>query len=104
MVESMIQEVRSSDAMHAVEADQLGKLMNEVLTEERGVSEGCLTFREAKRRLVRSFEREFLAQALVRTRGNISKAARDVQIDRRSFHRLIKKHDINVERLLSSAA
>ncbi|HEY3445407.1 MAG TPA: sigma 54-interacting transcriptional regulator [Myxococcales bacterium] len=53
-----------------------------------------LPFKEAKERLVGSFERDYLAHLLERCGGNVSKAARHAGIDRVYLHRLLKKHGI----------
>ncbi|MGC4114026.1 MAG: sigma 54-dependent Fis family transcriptional regulator [Myxococcales bacterium] len=53
-----------------------------------------LPFKEAKERLVGSFERDYLVHLLERCGGNVSKAARHAGIDRVYLHRLLKKHGI----------
>jgi DNA-binding NtrC family response regulator len=55
---------------------------------------GAGGFREAKERLIASWEREYLAQLLRRTGGNVSRAARDGGLDRVYLHRLIKKYNL----------
>jgi DNA-binding NtrC family response regulator len=55
---------------------------------------GTAGFREAKERLIASWEREYLAQLLRRTGGNVSRAARDGGLDRVYLHRLIKKYNL----------
>ena len=49
-------------------------------------------FHEAKERLVRAWEQEYLAGLLRRTSGNVSEAARRAGIDRVHLYRLLKKH------------
>jgi DNA-binding NtrC family response regulator len=56
-------------------------------------SEG-VTFKDAKERWVASFERDYILQLLRRHGGNISHAARDADIDRKYFRKLMKKYDI----------
>jgi DNA-binding NtrC family response regulator len=53
-----------------------------------------VTFKDAKERWVASFEREYILQTLRRHGGNISHAARDADIDRKYFRKLMKKYDI----------
>jgi transcriptional regulator with PAS, ATPase and Fis domain len=53
-------------------------------------------FREAKERLIASWERNYLTRLLERTRGNITRAAREGGIDRAYLHRLLKKHGMSV--------
>jgi DNA-binding NtrC family response regulator len=43
------------------------------------------TFKDAKRRVVADFERDYVRRALARTNGNVSAAARDAGLDRKSF-------------------
>ena len=52
------------------------------------------TFKDAKERWVASFEREYIAELLRRNTGNISHAARESDIDRKYFRKLMKKYDI----------
>jgi two-component system NtrC family response regulator len=42
-------------------------------------------------------ERRLLLEALQRYRGNISQAAKAIQISRPAFHELLAKHDIRAE-------
>src|SRR5262249_3996274 len=60
---------------------------------EELLSEG-ITFKDAKERWVASFERDYILQMLRRHGGNISHAARDADIDRKYFRKLMKKYDI----------
>lgn len=52
-------------------------------------------FKEAKSALVDQFEREYLAQLLERNGGNISRAAREADIERAYLQRLIRKHGLS---------
>ena len=54
-----------------------------------------LSFREQKERWTDEFERRYLAWLLERSDGNISKAARDADMDRKYLHKLLKKHQID---------
>jgi DNA-binding NtrC family response regulator len=51
-----------------------------------------LPFKEAKDRLIESFEREYLEGLLARCSGNVSRAAREAGIDRVYLHRLLKRY------------
>lgn len=53
-------------------------------------------FHEAKDAAIEVFERAYLEQLLVRHEGNISHAAREAGIDRKTIHRLLKKHGLRV--------
>lgn len=55
-----------------------------------------LPFKDAKEKVVELFEREYLVDLLKRNELNISKAAREAQIDRKSISRLLKKHSIKL--------
>lgn len=45
----------------------------------------------------KQFEREYLKQILVQTKGNVTDAARRAGRNRSDFHKLIKKHQLNTE-------
>jgi DNA-binding NtrC family response regulator len=55
---------------------------------------GDVTFKDAKERWVSSFERDYIISLLKRHGGNISHAAREADIDRKYFRKLMKKYDI----------
>jgi two-component system NtrC family response regulator len=40
-------------------------------------------------------EREALVDALIKTKGNISQAARELGVSRPTFHSLLDKHHVN---------
>ncbi len=56
---------------------------------------GTVTFKDAKEQWVSSFERDYIISLLKRHGGNISHAARDADIDRKYFRKLMKKYDID---------
>ena len=51
-------------------------------------------FKDAKDQLIEAFERQYLIDLLDRHEGNVSKAARAADMDRKSISRLMKKHGI----------
>ncbi|MFH1469066.1 MAG: sigma 54-interacting transcriptional regulator [Pseudomonadota bacterium] len=53
-----------------------------------------LPFKDAKDKIIDAFERQYLVDLLERHEGNISRAARAADMDRKSIARLLKKHDI----------
>ena len=52
------------------------------------------SYRWNKERWTDEFEQQYLRWLLARTGGNISRAAREADMDRKYLHKLIKKHDI----------
>ena len=54
-----------------------------------------LPFKEAKGRLVETFEREYIEDLMRRHKMNLSSAAREAQIDRKHLRELIRKYDLN---------
>ncbi len=52
-------------------------------------------FHDAKDALIGRFEREYLAQVISRTQGNMSEAARQAGIDRTTLYRLMDKHELS---------
>jgi len=53
------------------------------------------TFKEAKEKWVSSFERDYIIALLKKNTGNISHAARESDIDRKYFRKLMKKYAID---------
>jgi DNA-binding NtrC family response regulator len=53
------------------------------------------TFKDAKERWVATFERDYISTTLRRNSNNISHAARDADIDRKYFRKLMRKYDID---------
>ncbi len=66
-------------------------------TPELGVAHSAmaeLPFKDAKDQIIEAFERQYLVDLIERHDGNISRAARAADMDRKSISRLLKKHDI----------
>jgi DNA-binding NtrC family response regulator len=57
------------------------------------------SLRIAKARMVQQFERSYLIEVLSACEGNVSHAARTAGKERRSFQRLIRKHNIDIKKL-----
>ncbi len=53
-----------------------------------------LTYKEARRRVLDDFEKEYLQALLVRTGGNVREAARVAQMDRKYLMKLLRDHDL----------
>lgn len=58
-----------------------------------------LPFKDAKERLVEDFEKRYIADVLKRFKGNISRSAEQIGIDRRSLHRLLAKYHLDAVQL-----
>jgi DNA-binding NtrC family response regulator len=54
-----------------------------------------LSFKDAKEQLLENFEREYIGQLLKRCEGNISRAARESGLHRKSIERLVKKYQLD---------
>jgi len=55
--------------------------------------DGKVTLKQAKDQL----ERQFIREALIKTRGNISRAARELGVSRATLYDLLEKHKIGKE-------
>jgi transcriptional regulator with GAF, ATPase, and Fis domain len=56
----------------------------------------ALSYRDSKEKWEREFEKRYLQWLMQRAQGNISRAARDADMDRKYLHKLLKKHAIVV--------
>ena len=54
-----------------------------------------LSFKDAKEQLLENFEREYISSVLRRCEGNISRAARESGLHRKSIERLVKKYQLD---------
>ena len=78
---------------------ELAQLPPRVLGKERPGALGFnehLSFHEAKEQMLTGFEREFVSQVLKRCEGNLSRAARESGMHRKSIERLVKKYQLDV--------
>lgn len=57
-----------------------------------------LGFKDAKEQWIASFEKQYLEELLKRNNFNISAAAKEAGIDRKSVQRLVRKYDLNAGR------
>ena len=53
------------------------------------------SFCEARRHVIATFEKQYVEELLRKHRGNVTKAAREAQKERRTFGRLVKKYNID---------
>ena len=63
-----------------------------------GVNVGAESFRKAKARAVKDFERVYIERMLLLYQGNITRAAQASDKNRRAFWQLIRKHQIDASR------
>jgi two-component system response regulator GlrR len=56
--------------------------------------DAMVSFQKAKQGLLEMFERDYLEDALLRSRGNIAEAARASGKARRAFFELMRKHGV----------
>jgi DNA-binding NtrC family response regulator len=61
-----------------------------------------LAFKDAKEQLLENFEREYITQLLRRSAGNISRAARESGLHRKSIERIIKKYGLDARAMKTS--
>lgn len=55
-----------------------------------------LPFHEAKKMYLKRFETKYLQELLQRNNGNITKAAQEAGVDRKTIHRLLKKYNLTL--------
>ena len=61
-----------------------------------GADDAFESFKSAKERWITLFERDYILTALKRSNYNISHAAREAQIDRKYFRKLMQKYEIEI--------
>ena len=67
------------------------------------VFDPTLTFREQKERAVELFEETYLNWLLQRSEGNISRAAREADMDRKYLHKLLRRSGIDAKQFTAAA-
>ena len=63
--------------------------------DRRRANHTFLDFNKAKSHAIENFEKNYLAEALTKANGNVTKAAKLVGKERRAFGKLLKKHGVN---------
>ncbi len=63
---------------------------------------GRLPYKEAKVQVLHRFHREYLAEILVRNKGNVTRAARDCGLERQALQQVMKRYRIKPRDFLSS--
>ena len=76
---------------------------SEILLSHPNDLSGRAPFKEAKATVVEQFEKSYIQGLLVAFQGNITKAARAANKNRRAFWQLIRKHHIDVQSFKTSA-
>ncbi|MGB7949908.1 MAG: hypothetical protein WCH75_19665, partial [Candidatus Binatia bacterium] len=59
------------------------------------------SLRDAKSRTILAFERGYLARLLAKYRGNVTHAAKAAGKERRTFQRLLRKHNLSRDSFIS---
>lgn len=62
---------------------------------ESFVSDGDLSYNEAKRKVVDDFNRSIITKSLLKYEGNVTRAAEELKLDRANFQRLMRKYRIS---------
>jgi len=92
-----------TQALQSTPSDVLG--VHDLFTEHNQRSNLIeSSLQQTKTQMIVSFERTFLEQLLQACQGNIAKAARITQKNRRALFELIRKHEIDVEQYRSESA
>lgn len=77
--------------------ENLNELFAPLSSKEINIPVISNVFSEARDYIIHLFEKEFLKEMLIKTRGNVTKASEISQMTRQNFLRLLKKHDIDAE-------
>jgi DNA-binding NtrC family response regulator len=89
-LESVITKTLTFSTAPTLEADdiELSSASDEVISRARSL-------RDAKSRTVQAFERGYLTKLLAKYRGNVTHAAKAAGKERRTFQRLLRKHNLS---------
>ncbi|MGE5401557.1 MAG: sigma-54-dependent transcriptional regulator [Ignavibacteriales bacterium] len=77
--------------------DALKELINPVSREAYSIPIISEDFSKSKEHILNLFEKEFITGLLIKNMGNVTKAARNSNMTRQNFLRMMKKHDIRAE-------
>lgn len=77
--------------------DALKELINPVSREAYSLPIISEDFSKSKEHILNLFEKEFITGLLIKNMGNVTKAARNSNMTRQNFLRMMKKHDIRAE-------
>ncbi len=87
------------DVNHLPDYMKDGNVLESSLGSSTVELDASLPFKEAKEKWVENFEKDYLIKILKNNDLNISKAAKEAGIDRKSIQRLLKKYNLNVKDL-----
>jgi DNA-binding NtrC family response regulator len=95
-LENLIHRAVVMEAGPVIEPKDLPAHMNSPGTADWGDAVAGLTdFRAARNRVVESFEKKFLTEALRRNNGNVSRTAQEIGLDRRNIQRKLKQYRVS---------
>jgi DNA-binding NtrC family response regulator len=77
--------------------EEMSRPVSEEFEEPAPVEQGNRPFHEAKAIAIAAFEKAYLNSLLNRHRGNVSRAAREAGIDRKTIHRMLAKYETESE-------
>ncbi len=103
-LENLIHRAVVMEAGETIQLSDLPANVNVPFTADRRNSASrTINFRQARKRAFESFEKRFITEALIRTKGNISKAAKEIGMDRRNLHKKLKYYRIDSKKFNSTA-
>jgi two-component system response regulator GlrR len=83
-----------SPTIRACDLSLVDELQTELPEADLAAENNSESFRNAKARVVRAFERDYIERLLAANDGNVSRAARAAKKNRRAFFELMRKHCI----------
>ncbi|WP_447986782.1 sigma-54-dependent transcriptional regulator [Nitrospira sp. Nam74] len=79
-----------------IHVEHLPEKLQKLRLHSTGPPEGANGFKEAKQKVVRSFERQFLSDLLKRHQGHMGRVAKEAGVDRKTIERMVKKHGLRI--------
>jgi DNA-binding NtrC family response regulator len=101
-LQNLVERLVSLSAADEIVMDELPEELSQAHGNGWAAGNGVSTdrpFHEAKADAIAAFEKAYLHELLSRHGGNISQAARDAGIDRKTIHRMLMKYDLDDARL-----
>lgn len=78
-------------------SEVLGEMISSPKTETLSLPIFSPVYEESRQYILESFEKQFVKEKLSKFNGNISAAAKESNMSRQNFHRLVKKYNIGLE-------